>query len=276
MLIPKNLNREIVDINNAVYCLLERIGRSRYFGEMTSGTCSINEFVKDPKLLHYHRGILIKYKLVTRQTFQRKYKNKVFCGSLLHLPRFHNIVKDSAIVMVEKLFEFLSTKPNKLAECEEIRKLLKVSQKTLKKLVQSKQFEIIFELDTKTPYRKVYPNATEEEYMFKSINAEKSLSSVRLIDPKLDIYTLWPQDDDTSTIVDNGFLDCRRQRMNMGLAQQAYEMIHKSGAEGASQYEVGKYFGLSKLNSRAVIRKIQRDYGVSYFMKDEGRQRVSR
>lgn len=243
---------------------------------MTSGTCSINEFVKDPKLLHYHRGTLIKYKLVTRQTFQRKHKNKVFCGSLLHLPRFHNIVKDSAIVMVEKLFEFLSTKPNKLAECEEIRKLLKISQKTLKKLVQNKQFEIIFMLDPKTPYRLVYPNATEEEYMFKSINAEKNLSSVRLIDPKLDIYTLWPQDDDTSIVVDNGFLDCRRQRMNMGMAQQAYEMIHKSGAEGASQYEVGKYLGLSKLNSRAVIRKIQRDYGVSHFMKDEGRQRVSR
>lgn len=275
VLIPKNLNREI-DLNNAVYCLLERIGRSRYFGEMTSGTCSINEFVKDPKLLHYHRNILIKCKLVTRQTFQRKVKNKVFCGSLLHLPRFYNIVKDSAIVMVEKLFEFLSAKPNKLAECDEIRKFLKISQKSLKKLVQSKQFEYIFELDAKTLFRKVYPDATEEEYMFRSINAEKSVSSIRLLDPKLDIYTLWPQDDDVSTITDSGFLDCRRQRMNMGLGQQAYEMVRKRGAEGATQFEIGKYFGLSKLNSRAVVRKIQRDYGVSHFMKDEGRQRVSR
>ncbi|CAO1413423.1 unnamed protein product [Diamesa serratosioi] len=275
VLIPKNLSRE-VDINNAVYCLLERIGRSRYFGEMTSGTCSINEFVKDSKLLHYHRSILIKYKLATKQSFQRKYKNKVFCGALLHLPRFYNIVKDSSTVMVEKLYEFLSSKPTKYAECDDVRKLLKISQKSLKNLVKSKQFENIFELDGKTPFRKVYPNATEAQYMFKSINAEKSLNSIRLIDPKLDIYTLWPQDEDVNTTVEYGFLDCRQQRMNMGLAQQAYDFVQKGGESGVSQYEIGKYFGLSKLNSRAVVRKLQRDHGVSYFMKDEGRQRVSK
>lgn len=275
MLIPKNLNRE-VDLTNAVYCLLERIGRSRYFGEMTSGKCSINEYVKDSKLLHYHRNILIKYKLATRQTFQRKQNNKVFCGALLHLPRFFNIIKDTSMVMVEKLFEYLSAKPTKLAECDEIRKLLTMSQKSLKNLVKSKLFESIFEYNGKTPYRKIYPKATEEEYMFKSINAEKTLSSIRLIDPKIDIYTLWSQDEDVNAIVESGFLDCRQQRMKMGLGQQAYDFVQKCGAAGASQYEIGKHLGLSKLNSRAVVRKIQRDYGVSFFMKDEGRQRVSK
>ena len=54
VLIPKNICME-TELAQVPYCLLERIGRARYFGEMTSGKHSLNGTVKDPTMLHYQK-----------------------------------------------------------------------------------------------------------------------------------------------------------------------------------------------------------------------------
>lgn len=54
VLIPINICME-TEITIVPYCLLERIGRARFFGEMTSGKHSLNGTVKDPAMLHYQK-----------------------------------------------------------------------------------------------------------------------------------------------------------------------------------------------------------------------------
>jgi hypothetical protein len=51
------------------YCVLERIGRSRYMGEVTQGKVSLQLLGEDPKALFYHRKFLIKHKLIVKQVW---------------------------------------------------------------------------------------------------------------------------------------------------------------------------------------------------------------
>ena len=51
------------------YCVLERIGRSRYMGEVTQGKVSLHLLGEDPKALFYHRKFLIKHKLIVKQVW---------------------------------------------------------------------------------------------------------------------------------------------------------------------------------------------------------------
>lgn len=273
VLIPNNIGREC-DLNNHSYCILERIGRSRYFGETTSSSVSLNDLIKDSKLLHYFRNSLIKNQLVTRQTLQAKIRGQVMCTQLFHLPRFHNIIRASNMLLTEQLFDFLKKKPNHIAEIDEVKKFLKVSQKTFLQLVKSRPS--IFKYDLKCPYREIFPDATEEECFAKN-KTFKTVTAVRLYDPDIDIYKCWHKEDISSNQdVSSEFLDVSKQKLNRTLAQQVEQKIKDTGTEGMSQHEVGTFFGLSRLSARSVMRRLQSKKKISSYLKDEGRQRVSR
>lgn len=271
VLIPKNIGREC-DINEQVYCILERIGRARYFGEATSGPFSLNDFVKDSKLLHYFRNTLIKNQLVVRQHLQLKVRGNRLAGQLFHLPRFHIVVR-ADMILTEKLFEFLVNKPGQIAEMSKIRTHLKSSHKAVIALIKSRKN--VFNYNAKCLYRECYPEASEDKYVQKN-KAEKTIATINLIDPNLDILKLWNIEDDDLQGEDKGFLDISNQQFNRPLIHQVCQKIAEAGREGMSQHELGKYFGLSKLNARSVLRKIQKQRNISFYMKDEGRQRVSK
>lgn len=272
VLIPKNAGREC-DINNVAYCILERIGRARYFGEATSGTFSLNDFIKDSKLLHYFRNALIKNQLVTRQYVQTRARGQKISTQLFHLPRFHTMILASNMILTEKLFTFLLEKPGHIAEISEVRQLLGIGQKPFVSFIRNRNN--IFHYDPKTSYRECYPKATNSESLFKN-KQEKTIGAVKLVDPTIDIFKLWHMEDEDEHGDDKGFLDISNQKHNRPLVHQVYEKILESGKEGMSQLEIGKYFGLSKLNARSVLRKLQRQHNISFYMKDEGRQRMSK
>lgn len=272
VLIPKNIGLEC-DINNHAYCILERIGRARYFGEATSGPFSLNDYVKDSKLLHYFRNSLLSFNLVTRQQLQTKIRGHNVASQLFHLPRFHVVVQASSMVKAEQLFDFLKQRPNHISDVEEIKNLLNISQKAFLTFVRSKSD--IFKYESKCLYREVYPGTPEADCVLKN-KSEKTVPAVRLVDPDIDIYKLWNMDDEVPQEDHGGFLDPSNQQFNRPLTYQVIQKITESGKEGMSQLEVGKYFGLSRLNSRSVLRKLQRQKNISFYMKDEGRQRVSK
>jgi len=56
-----------LELNVMQYCILERIGRSRYLGETTQGKLSLQKVGVDPKSLFYHRKFLQHNKLITKQ-----------------------------------------------------------------------------------------------------------------------------------------------------------------------------------------------------------------
>lgn len=272
VLIPSNIGREC-DINNHVYCILERIGRSRYFGETTSGPYSLNDYVKDIKLLHYFRMCLLKNNLVFRQQIFQRINNKSQVTQLFHIPKYYVVVRASDLLQVEKLVTFLFTKPNHIAPHEEVRNHLNLkSQKTLVQLMRAKSE--IFEYK-KFPYRDLYPNATKKEYASKN-GVEKTILAIRLIDPNLNIFQLYENEEKDTSIDEEkeGFLDVSRQKLNTPLVYQVIQKITESGSRGVSQSELGKHFGLSKLNSRSVLRKVLRA-GITTYMRDEGRQRIT-
>lgn len=272
MLIPRNVGREC-DINNVVYCILERIGRARYFGEATSGPFSLYDFVKDSKLLHYLRNSLLKNQLVIRQHIHLRTRSQSISGQLFHLPRFHTTFRVSNMVLTEKLFDFLLEKPNHIADVVEARALLNILPKPFNTFLKSRNN--VFRHDIRTLYRDCFPEATDKECLYKN-KAEKTISTVRLIDPTMDIFKLWHMEEDDVHGDDKGFMETSNQKLNRPLIHQVYEKILESGKEGMSQLEISKYFGLPKLNARSVLRKLQRNHNVSFYMKDEGRQRVSK
>lgn len=275
LLIPKNAGLDC-DINNHAYCVLERIGRARHFGEMTSGPFSINDFVKDSKLIHYFRNTLLKHGVVVRQQIQKKVRGNKLLSQLFHLPRYLVIIRTGIALQTEQLFEMLQTKPTLMVELSEARKELGINQKALKLVVQTKNE--VFKITEKCPYRKCYPDAKEAQYLNKNqkTSVEKTVGVVELLDPDFDVYMTVDKADEEQEPVTKGFLDISRQQYNLPLSHQVCQKIEESAKTGMSQLEIGNYFGLTKLNARSVVRNISRHRDISFYMKDEGRQRVSK
>ena len=277
VLIPRNIGHDC-DINNHAYCVLERIGRSRHFGELTSGPFSINEFVKDSKLIHYFRNTLVKSELVVRQYIQMKIRGVNVSGQLFHLPRYQVLIRATKILKTEQLFEFLKSKPYQIAEIAEIRNSIKVKQKQLISLIKTR--ENLFEYNSRTLYRECYPDSKPTQYFLKkknksNENEEKTIVTVKLLDPSVDIFQLLQGGEDVQ-VEEKGFLDISNQRLNRPLAHQVCQKIDEAGKEGMSQLEIGTYFGITRLNSRSVVRTILRQRNISSYMKDEGRQRTTK
>lgn len=274
VLIPKNNTCE-TDINEHAYAILERIGRQREFGEATSGPFSIIEFVKDSKLLHYFRNTLLKNNLVVRQQFQMNLRGQKISGQLFHLPRFFILLGSSSTLMTEQVLNILKARPNNVVEVTKVREALNINQKSLISFLKTRTN--IFKYETNTFYRECYPDASVNDYMFKNKQkGEKTVATVRLIDPNFTPEMLWKVDDDDNQGDDKGFIDTSRQNMSKPLTYQVCDLIKESGADGISQHEIGKSFGLNRLNSRAVLRKLQRQRGIKFYLQDVGRQRVSR
>lgn len=82
----------------------------------------------------------IKILLFGFQVHQQKSGTQNCTGSLLHLPRFRVDRKPKALFLTEKVIEILKTRVNCIAEYEEIRKELGLSN-SLKKLFKTFDFQ---------------------------------------------------------------------------------------------------------------------------------------
>ncbi|KAG5684622.1 hypothetical protein PVAND_013845 [Polypedilum vanderplanki] len=271
VLIPSNICRD-VDINNHAYCMLERIGRSRYFGEATTGPFSINDVIKDVKLIHYFRMCLLANKLVCKQQISLKaLKKSITISQLFHLPRFFFTLQSTQLRHIEILFSHLLTKNNNIASLDEVRNILHLASKTTISNIRARPEIFVYR---QFPYSEVFPDAPREEYISKK-GIEKKIVAVKLVDPNFDIFGLY-KNDEIEQADEQGFLDVSNQEMNRSLLHQVIEKIQESKSEGISQTEIGNTFGLSKLNSRSVVRKAAKDKQITSYLKDEGRQRVAK
>jgi general transcription factor 3C polypeptide 1 len=274
VLIPCNIGRESV-LSNYDYCILERIGRARYFGESTTGKFSLNDFIKDNKLMHYLRSNLMKNGLVLRQNMNQKIRGKVISTQIYHLPRYFTIFRTSNLIHLEKLIQLLKDKPNNVATNEEVHENINVSKKLYGQLIRSRAD--IFE-HGKFPYRDFFPNATKEEYALKN-NQEKKIFGVKLLDPNYNVNLLFNEEsnekDECCEDVEE-YLNYSNQYVKMPLIHQVIRKIEETECDGMSQTEVGNYFGVTKLNSRSVLRKVQHMKAITFYMKDIGRQRISK
>ncbi|XP_012253071.2 general transcription factor 3C polypeptide 1 isoform X2 [Athalia rosae] len=257
------------------HCFLERVGRSRYHGEVTQGKISLALLKEDPKSLFYHRKFLIDHKLITKQIHHQKSGGHSCSGSLLHLPRFYVERKPKAIYLAEQVIEILKSKRNCVAEYDEIKKELQI-ENSIKKLFKTAFFQKVCKTDLRVPYRTIYPKAEDKEWQQKNNNTkEKSIRVVQLLDPDFDVSELWGKEE----IVDDDEpyeLDISNLKLNVPLLKQANRIVEQSGPNGISQCQVAKIMGQTKLQARTILRNLVRLKIVATFMNDVGRQRVTK
>lgn len=259
------------------YCVLERIGRSRYHGEVTQGKVSLQVIGEDPKSIFYLRKHLHKHRLITKQMFHQKLGTQNCSGLLLHLPRFFMERKPKALVMTERVVSYLKTQPNCMAPLERVRLELGYDN-PLRKLLKTFNFQKFVRSDL-VPHRSIYPNATEVEWKQKHTDKEKVIRILQIIDPKMDIKDIWAKYEDVYEDDDEdktGFLDEGNRLLDRPMLSQAYRAVEKAGVEGLSQVQIGMELGVTKLQARTMCRNLMKAKVVDMYLQDIGRQRVTR
>ncbi|XP_054279271.1 general transcription factor 3C polypeptide 1-like [Macrosteles quadrilineatus] len=259
------------------YIVLERVGRSRYLGEITQGRDSLQIVGEDAKAIFYLRKVLHKHRLITKQMFHQKLGTQNTSGLLLHLPRFFVERRPKTLTMTEKVVAYLKNKPNHMEEHNVLRTKLNIED-TLKKLSKTPNFQKFIKSDV-VLHRVMYPEASESEWKYKGLNKERSVRVFCLIDPSTDPKDVWQKYDDIYDDEDDdkcGLLDEGHRLLDRTVMAQAYKILEAAGPEGVTQVQMGESLGASKLASRMIVRNLTKSNKVTMFMKDEGRQRTAK
>ncbi|KZC03777.1 General transcription factor 3C polypeptide 1 [Dufourea novaeangliae] len=264
-----------VHLNVIQYCFLERVGRSRYHGEVTQGTLSLNALKEDPKSLFYHRKLLLRHKLITKQIHHQKSGGHSCNGSLLHLPRFFVERKPKAIFLAEEVIKILQTKPNCVAEYDEIKRKLRI-ENPIKKLFKTTFFQKIVKTDIRVPYRTLYPNAEPTEWQQKNnLAKEKKIKVVQLLLPTIDVAEAWNKDD-IQEEDELHELNISNHKYSVPYLKQANAIIESTGSDGICQGRLARIMGLTKLQARTILRNLVKRNIVATYMNDIGRQRLTK
>lgn len=118
------------------YCILERLGRSRWQGELQRDLHT-TAFKVDAGKLHYHRKILNKNGLITMQSHVIRLPTGAQQHSiLLLLNRFHVDRRSKYDILMEKLSGVLSTRTNQMETLGRLREELGLCERTFKRLYQ--------------------------------------------------------------------------------------------------------------------------------------------
>ncbi|OAD53659.1 General transcription factor 3C polypeptide 1 [Eufriesea mexicana] len=265
----------ILELNVIQYCFLERVGRSRYHGEVTQGKLSLNALKEDPKSLFYHRKFLLRHKLITKQIHHQKSGSYSCNGSLLHLPRFFVERKPKIIFLAEEVIKILKSKPNCVAEYDEIKRKLQI-ENAIKKLFKTSFFQKVVKTDIRVPYRTLYPNATPVEWQQKNNpTKEKKIKVVQLLSPNIDILEAWNKDEiqEEDELQE---LNISNHKYGVPYLKQANTIIEANKIDGVCQGSLAKIMGLTKLQSRTILRNIVKTNIVATYMNDIGRQRLTK
>ncbi|KAL1132317.1 hypothetical protein AAG570_010273, partial [Ranatra chinensis] len=256
----------LTEITVLHYCFLERIGRSRYNGEVTQGKYGLQTISEDSKMLFYYRKFLSKHKLITKQIFHLRV-GKINCsGSLLHLPRFCTIIKSKFTTDIEKLIQFIRDKPEKYALYKDVQKHFNNSI-DLKKLLMKLNKVIKSEM---VPYRTIHPDAKQSEWKLKVNGMEKSIKILRLIESNIPDNTGEEEDEEEveSLLNESGRL------LNRTILRQGYSVIEKCGNSGLAQAGLAATMGVSALQARSVCKQLVKKDACRTILIDIGRQRI--
>lgn len=120
----------------------------------------------------------------------------------------------------------------------------------------------------------MHPESTKEQYLTKS-GEEKIVRCFQLIDPNVDLAEVWlkeePEEDD-----EQGLLNNNDTPLDMPMIMYALRLIHESGPNGITQNELSTRMGTNRLNARSVCRCLVRRKGVTFFLDNQGRQRITK
>ncbi|XP_033746067.1 general transcription factor 3C polypeptide 1-like [Pecten maximus] len=261
------------------YCILERIGRSRYNGCMSVGPLSLQLFNMPPKTIFYHTKNLVKLGLVKKQSLtvvDMKHKQQI--RRIFHLERFYKEIKSKYSILLLQVCDYLATCPSQRDVAGTIREHVEIDATLFKKLYNNYQN---FLRADKVPYREMYPEATEDEYMCKNGLSEKMIHTITMIQhPRVKKEDSEEEDEEEGADVTGHDMSSKARPVKFEWVyerttlRQCYEAIRNVGPEGLTQASLTKILQIRDNMSRVLIKNMIRMNMVDQILKEKGKQKV--
>uniref|UniRef100_A0A8C3V2I1 General transcription factor IIIC subunit 1 n=1 Tax=Catharus ustulatus TaxID=91951 RepID=A0A8C3V2I1_CATUS len=251
------------------YCILERLGRARWQGELQRDLHS-GAFKVDAGKLHYHRRVLDRSGLITMQSHVIRLPSGAQQYSiLLLLTRFHVDRRSKYDILMEKLSSMLSARSNQMETLGNLREELGLCERTFKRLYQYMMNAGLAKV-VSVPLQDMNPSGGPYKTKKGTDVMVRCLKLLKEFRKKMEDY----HDDDEEIItkvVQPVDIVCERDMLT-----QAYQLIESRGTKGISQAELRLAMNVGKLEARMLCRLLERYKVVKGFMEDEGRQRTTK
>ncbi|NWV38569.1 TF3C1 factor, partial [Grantiella picta] len=251
------------------YCILERLGRARWQGELQRDLHS-GAFKVDAGKLHYHRRVLDRNGLITMQSHVIRLPSGAQQHSiLLLLTRFHVDRRSKYDILMEKLSSMLSTRSNQMETLANLREELGLCERTFKRLYQYMMNAGLAKV-VSVPLQDINPSGGPYKTKKGTDVMVRCLKLLKEFRKKMEDY----HDDDEEIITKVVQpVDIVYER---DMLTQAYQLIESRGTKGISQAEIRLAMNVGKLEARMLCRLLDRYKVVKGFMEDEGRQRTTK
>uniref|UniRef100_A0A3Q3AAB1 Ral transcription factor IIIC subunit 1 n=1 Tax=Kryptolebias marmoratus TaxID=37003 RepID=A0A3Q3AAB1_KRYMA len=210
------------------YCVLERVGRARWQGELQRDLHG-GLFNADARKFHYFRKSLVKHDLITMQSYVKRLKTGQQQHSiLLLLKRFHVNRRTKYDILMECVSNFLQQSPEQFATVDMLKEYLNLNENSFKRLFNYLRSGKVIEF-CQYPLEDLDPNAGPCTNKNGTFNHAKAHSA------NLYFFLFF---------VFSFFL---------------FISVLSSGAKGCSQRDISSRMNIGHLESRMVWRKLQRD-----------------
>ncbi|XP_043945407.1 general transcription factor 3C polypeptide 1 [Protopterus annectens] len=252
------------------YCILERLGRARWQGELQRDLHS-GAFKVDAGKMHYHRRVLDANGLITLQSHVIRLPNGVQQYTiLLLLKRFHVDRRTKYDILMERISTVLASRPNQMEVLISLREHLGLCERTFKRLYQymiAAGTGKVVTLPLHEINREGRPCKTKKgtDIMVRCLKLLKPYKRKHMDDDDDD-----DEEENSKTIVP---VDIIYER---DMLTQAYELVASKGPKGMSQTEIRCSMNVGKLEARMLCRLLERYKVVKGLMEDEGRQRTTK
>ncbi|XP_018426794.1 PREDICTED: general transcription factor 3C polypeptide 1 [Nanorana parkeri] len=248
------------------YCLLEKIGRSRWQGEIQRDLQG--DFKVDAGKIHYIRQVLDRKDLLTMQTHVIKLPSGAQQHSLLLLlKRFHVDRKNKYDTLAERVSLVLSERANRIETLVNLREEMGLPERLFKRLYYYMAAAGIVKIIS-LPLQEIQPLT---EHCKTKRGTDIMVRCVKLIKEYKRKENDDDEDDDLKTA--SVPIDIIYEK---DMLTQTYELIENQGTNGISQREIRLAMNVGKLEARMLCRLLERYMLIKGFMEDEGRQRTTK
>uniref|UniRef100_A0AAR2LJL2 B-block binding subunit of TFIIIC domain-containing protein n=1 Tax=Pygocentrus nattereri TaxID=42514 RepID=A0AAR2LJL2_PYGNA len=257
------------------YCILERLGRARWQGEIQRDL-HISSFKLDAGKVHYLRKSLDRNGLITLQSHVVRLPTGVRQHSiLLLLKRFHVDRRSKYDILMESTSNLLSELPNNIGIMLRLREQL-VGEHTFKRVYQYMQAAKMVSVLT-IPLQELNPEAGPCKT---KRGTDIRVRCLKLLRPYTRKETYDDDDDENNDEDADGLvkrnIQAQARDIERDLLTQAYEIVVANGPKGISQSVLRGQLNIGRLESRMVCKVLERNNMIKGFMEDEGRQRTTK
>ncbi|XP_066545864.1 general transcription factor 3C polypeptide 1 isoform X2 [Amia ocellicauda] len=253
------------------YCILERLGRARWQGELQRDL-HCKTFKTDAGKLHYLRKVLDRNGLVTLQPHVIRLPSGSQQHSvLLLLRRFHVDRRSKYDILMERVSNILAGKPERMATMLKLRQQVGLSERTFKRMYQYMIAAGLAQV-VSVPLQELNPEGGPHKTKKGTDIMVRCLKLLKEYKKKVDEED--DDNDDEDRARKSGQLDTRV--VERDVLAQAYEIIESTATKGISQSEIRRLMNVGKLEGRMICRLLERYHMVKGFMEDEGRQRTTK